>query len=144
MSSGAFSGAIDGRTGLYVTAGLGCSSADFGAMQPGQVAVVERGDCGFYEKALAAQQAGALGCVIYNSAAEPGVLSGTLGDTVPFPVFSPSFRCISVSFLDLPLHCQGTVITIPVFGFSNEAGARALILRVARLPPYGRSSRSCG
>ncbi len=51
----------------------------------GKIALVQRGDCSFYQKALAAQEAGASGVVIYNN--EPGLLSPTVaGDediTIP-------------------------------------------------------------
>jgi subtilisin family serine protease len=42
----------------------------------GKIALVQRGDCSFYDKALAAQDAGATGVVIYNN--EPGLLSPTV------------------------------------------------------------------
>eukprot|EP01051_Picozoa_sp_SAG22_P005669 SAG22_NODE_343_length_11944_cov_15.500042_3_plen_728_part_00 len=97
MSSGGFNGAIESSSGIFAATGLGCTAADYSGMRRGQIAVLQRGDCGFYDKALLAQQMGAMGCVIYNSAADPGVLNGQLGDF-------------------------GSTITIPVFGFSNAAG----------------------
>jgi Zn-dependent M28 family amino/carboxypeptidase len=47
----------------------GCEAGDFTGMAAGQVALIQRGGCGFAIKALAAQDAGAAGVIIYNNAA---------------------------------------------------------------------------
>lgn len=45
----------------------GCEAADYAAMAAGQIALIQRGGCGFAVKALAAQAAGASGAIIYNN-----------------------------------------------------------------------------
>ena len=55
----------------------GCEAADFAGMAAGQIALIQRGGCGFAIKALAAQAAGAAGVIIYNNA--PGLV-GMIGD----------------------------------------------------------------
>jgi Zn-dependent M28 family amino/carboxypeptidase len=47
----------------------GCEAGDFAGMVAGQIALIQRGGCGFAIKALAAQNAGASGVVIYNNTA---------------------------------------------------------------------------
>jgi Zn-dependent M28 family amino/carboxypeptidase len=60
-----------------VASGDGCSQDDFGAVR-GLIALVERGDCFFAQKAANAQAAGAAGVLVYNT--EEGLFDGTLGD----------------------------------------------------------------
>jgi minor extracellular serine protease Vpr len=50
----------------------------------GQVALIRRGTCGFYEKAFNAQRAGAIGVVLYNNAA--GRVSPTVAGTPPITI----------------------------------------------------------
>jgi Zn-dependent M28 family amino/carboxypeptidase len=47
----------------------GCEAGDFAGMGAGQVALIQRGGCGFAIKALAAQNAGAGAVIIYNNTA---------------------------------------------------------------------------
>ena len=47
----------------------GCEAGDFTGMAAGQIALIQRGGCGFAIKALAAQNAGAAGVIIYNNTA---------------------------------------------------------------------------
>ena len=64
--------------------GRGLTAASFPPGVSGNIALIERGDITFKEKATNAQNAGAVGVVIYNN--EPGNFSGTLnnaGDWVP-------------------------------------------------------------
>jgi Peptidase family M28/PA domain len=68
------------RSGLrarVVPSGDGCTAADFGAVR-GAIALVERGTCFFAVKAANAEQAGAVGVLVFNN--EAGPLDGTLGD----------------------------------------------------------------
>jgi subtilisin family serine protease len=58
--------------------GLGQSASDFPAAVSGNIALIERGVTTFKEKTTKAQNAGAVGVVIYNN--ESGNFSGTLGD----------------------------------------------------------------
>lgn len=60
----------------YVFCGRG-NPADFPASVKGKVALIERGDLTFADKAKNAKAAGAIAVIVYNNA--PGVFSGTLG-----------------------------------------------------------------
>jgi hypothetical protein len=66
-----------GLRARVVTSGDGCSRDDFGAVR-GLIALVERGDCFFAQKATNAQAAGAAGLLVYNT--DEGLFDGTLGD----------------------------------------------------------------
>ena len=66
-----------GLRARVVASGDGCSRDDFGAVR-GLIALVERGDCFFAQKAANAQTAGAAGLLVSNS--EEGLFDGTLGD----------------------------------------------------------------
>lgn len=56
----------------------------------GQVALIRRGTCAFYEKALNAQKAGAAAVVLYNNRAGPfaGSLTGPVAITIPVVTIS--------------------------------------------------------
>jgi len=57
----------------------GCTPESWAGVEAaGTIAVVSRGDCTFAEKAVAAEGAGAVGVVVYNTVEE--LLYGTLGD----------------------------------------------------------------
>ena len=63
------------------TSNSGCEAADFAGFVAGSIALVQRGTCTFYDKALNAQNAGAVGVIIFNEG-QPGrtdVFAGTLG-----------------------------------------------------------------
>jgi subtilisin family serine protease len=78
----------------------GCAGFAPGSLT-GKVALIRRGTCGFYNKAIAAQQAGAVAVVLYNNAA------GFVNPTVAIPAGSPA----------------GTpAVTIPVVAVSDTAG----------------------
>jgi len=66
-----------GLRARVVASGDGCSRDDFGAVR-GLIALVERGDCFFAQKAANAQAAGAAGVLVYNT--DEGIFDGTLGD----------------------------------------------------------------
>jgi subtilisin family serine protease len=69
-------------TGTPTTTNDGCTIAP-GSLT-GKIALIRRGTCGFYNKAINAQNAGAIGVVLYNNAAGP------LNPTVaPNPAGSP-------------------------------------------------------
>jgi Zn-dependent M28 family amino/carboxypeptidase len=67
----------DGLRERVVPSGNGCSREDFGAVR-GLIALVERGDCFFAQKAANAQEAGAAALLVYNT--DEGNFDGTLGD----------------------------------------------------------------
>ncbi|WP_162599840.1 M28 family metallopeptidase [Nocardioides solisilvae] len=59
------------------SASSGCEAADFAGFPAGQVALVQRGTCGFAVKALNAQAAGASAAIVWNN--QPGLVS-MIGD----------------------------------------------------------------
>jgi minor extracellular serine protease Vpr len=65
-------------TGTPATPNDGCVAPLPGALA-GKIALVRRGTCGFYNKAINAQHAGAIGVVLYNNVA--GALSPTVAPT---------------------------------------------------------------
>ncbi|MFC0679945.1 S8 family serine peptidase [Lysobacter korlensis] len=72
------------RTGTTSSTADGCSALPAGSLA-GQVALIRRGGCTFHLKALNAQNAGAIGVVIYNNLAGPlnPSVAGTPAITVP-------------------------------------------------------------
>src|SRR3954470_3409484 len=82
--------------GELVATGTPASTADACTLSGslvGKIALIRRGGCGFYNKALAAQNAGAIGVVLYNNATAP--VSPTVA---PSPAGSPPVR-IPVAFI---------------------------------------------
>ncbi len=77
----------------FVKCAKGLGPSDFPAAVKGRIALVQRGDITFVEKATNAQNAGALACLIYNN--RDGNFFGTLGDG-PFP----SIPAVSISKAD--------------------------------------------
>ena len=69
------------RASLAHVPGHGCHVENYPKHVNGKIALVERGDCAFGQKAYAAGQAGAEALLIYNN--EDGSLSGTLGQDFP-------------------------------------------------------------
>jgi subtilisin family serine protease len=67
-------------TGTPSTANIGCA-APLSTALSGKIALIRRGTCGFYNKAINAQRAGAIGVVLYNSA--PGAFSPTVAPVPP-------------------------------------------------------------
>ena len=67
--------------GVLRFAGNGCSQQDFAELRPGAIAMVDRGQCFFREKALGAQRAEASALVVADTASSGrGVPSGTLAE----------------------------------------------------------------
>jgi Zn-dependent M28 family amino/carboxypeptidase len=70
------------------TSNSGCEASDFPAAVAGNIALIQRGTCSFHDKALNAQNADAVGVIIFNEG-QPGrtdVIGGTLGSpdfTIP-------------------------------------------------------------
>lgn len=74
-----------GESGILVDCAKGLTAEDFPAEVAGNIALIERGDATFREKALSAVDAGAVAVVIYNNTT--GAISGSLGSAgVPVPV----------------------------------------------------------
>ncbi|MCP4345062.1 MAG: M28 family peptidase [Desulfobacterales bacterium] len=78
----------------------GCEAEDFeGIDLTGKIALIQRGDCAFTDKAQNAQNAGAVGVIIFNEGNEgdesrQGPIDGTLGNDseVTIPVIDTSFQ----------------------------------------------------
>ena len=71
----------------------GCEAADFAGFTAGHIALMQRGTCGFVDKAVNAQAAGAVGVIVFNEG-NPGrtVLNfGTLGTQQTIPAVTASF-----------------------------------------------------
>lgn len=67
-----------------ISCGLGLTAADFPATVRGNIALIERGQSNFRDKALLATNAGAIAAIVFNNA--PGNFSGTLlteGNWIP-------------------------------------------------------------
>lgn len=58
----------------------GCEDSDFADFVPGRIALVQRGTCSYYDKALRAKNAGASGMLLFNEgqAGRTGVVRGSL------------------------------------------------------------------
>jgi len=83
--------------GTPATTNAGCV-APLSTALAGRVALIRRGTCGFYNKAINAQRAGAIGVVLYNSVAG---------------AFSPTVA---------PVPTGAAAVTIPVAGITLAAG----------------------
>ncbi|WP_144018792.1 M28 family metallopeptidase [Demequina sp. NBRC 110056] len=76
------------------TSSSGCEAEDFAGFTAGNIAVVQRGTCGFADKAANAEAAGAVGVVIFNEGQEGRTdnFAGTLGGTgITIPVVGASY-----------------------------------------------------
>ena len=73
----------------------GCQADDFASFPKGNIALIQRGGCTFGEKAQNAQDAGAVGVIVFNEgqSGRQGVVEGTLGDAfdLTLPVLGASF-----------------------------------------------------
>ena len=57
--------------GRIRAAGLGCSGRDFSGFQAGEIALIKRGDCFFFQKAALARRAGAVAALMVNDGPKP-------------------------------------------------------------------------
>jgi len=73
----------------------GCEAADFTGFTAGNIALIQRGHCFYSQKAQNAENAGAVGVIIFNegnTSERQGLLSGTLGGPgVNIPVTGTTF-----------------------------------------------------
>ena len=94
------------------TSTSGCEPADFAGFVPGSIALVQRGTCYYSEKALNAQNAGAVGVIIFNEG-QPGrtdAMFGTLGGPgIDIPVVGASFA------LGQELYNLGPAVVVHMF-----------------------------
>jgi Zn-dependent M28 family amino/carboxypeptidase len=68
------------------TSTSGCEPEDFAGFTAGNIAVIQRGSCDFLDKALNAQNAGAVGVIIFNEG-QPGRIDAFAG-TLQQPLFT--------------------------------------------------------
>lgn len=71
----------------------GCEAADFAGFPAGSIALMQRGTCGFVNKAQNAQAAGAVGVIVFNEG-NPGRTNlnlGTLGAPQTIPAITTTF-----------------------------------------------------
>jgi minor extracellular serine protease Vpr len=85
----------------YVACGLGAGAGDFPSQVSGKIALVQRGNIAFRDKALNAQKAGAVACVIYNN--NDGNFFGSLGTDQAMPTIA----VVSISKADGELLVAG-------------------------------------
>ncbi|TMQ73318.1 MAG: peptidase S8 [Candidatus Eisenbacteria bacterium] len=71
------------RTGTTSSAADGCAAFAPGSLS-GKVALIRRGTCGFYNKAINAQNAGAVGVILYNNAG--GQLNPSVAGSPPVTI----------------------------------------------------------
>ena len=77
----------------YVASTSGCEAADFAGFPAGAIALMQRGTCGFVNKAQNAQAVGAVGVIVFNEG-NPGRTAlnfGTLGTQQTIPAVTASF-----------------------------------------------------
>jgi hypothetical protein len=96
----------------YVVCGQGLSAQDFPAEVDKKIALVQRGEISFYEKATNAANAGAAAVVIYNN--RDGNFFGSLGDQDPMP----AIPVVSISKLD------GETMVAAIGGTGRVSSAR--------------------
>jgi len=76
------------------TSTSGCEAEDFANFTAGNIALIQRGACTFFDKAFNAQAAGAIGVIIFNEGQEgrTGAVGATLGgEGVTIPVVFSAF-----------------------------------------------------
>jgi Zn-dependent M28 family amino/carboxypeptidase len=93
------------------TSNSGCEAEDFAGFTAGNIALIQRGTCTFFLKAWNAQNAGAVGVIIFNEGqpGRTGVIFGTLGGPgVNIPVVGTTFA-LGEELYDLTLAGDVTV-----------------------------------
>ena len=143
--SGAFTGSGFGDVTAAVTAvdinlalpranTSGCTAGDFAGFPVGNIALIQRGTCGFVDKASNAQAAGASAVIIFNqgdTALREGLIIGTLG------TFSATIPVVGGSFADgVALAQAGSTAHIEVL----EPVTREDVNVIAELP--GRNTNN--
>lgn len=94
----------------------GCEASDFAGFPAGNIALIRRGTCTFRDKATNAQNAGAVGVIVFNNNPDSGLFGGTLlAPGITIPVFSTPYA-LGVELASIPglvLHMKADVISVP-------------------------------
>ncbi len=98
------------------TSTSGCEASDFDGFTPGNIAIVQRGLCPFALKALNAEEAGAVGVVIFNEG-QPGREDAFLG-TLGGPVVSVPVVTVNYD-VGVELAAGGVVVRLNVDAISE-------------------------
>jgi subtilisin family serine protease len=98
------------RTGTTTTANDGCNAvAPPAGSLTDRVALIRRGTCSFFEKALNAQTAGAIGVVLYNNAA--GFVNPTVAGATPITIPVVAVTAAEGALLDGRIEAGDTFLT---------------------------------
>ena len=104
----------------------GCEASDFVGFTPGKIALIQRGTCYYSIKAMNAQNAGAVGVIIFNEGNTPGripLMYGTLGGPgINIPVQSAS-HTLGLELNDL----SGAVVRMFVNTITEERTSQNVI-----------------
>jgi len=117
----------------------GCEASDFAGFTAGNIALIQRGTCDFSVKAINAEDAGAVGVIIFNEGNTPDrepLFGGTLGGiVVSIPVVSASFA-LGIELNDLI--DDGLELHLMTDTFSDPRTTRNVIAET----PGGRTDRA--
>jgi Zn-dependent M28 family amino/carboxypeptidase len=116
------------------TSTSGCEPEDFAGFTPGNIAVVQRGSCDFLDKALNAQNAGAVGVIIFNEG-QPGRTDAFLG-TLQQPLFN--IPVVAAAF-DVGVELAAGGVTVRMF--VNATSEFRSTSNVIAETPGGRDDR---
>ncbi|HEV2914002.1 MAG TPA: PA domain-containing protein [Pyrinomonadaceae bacterium] len=94
--SGAIVAAVDPADGAGPATTDGCSAFTNAAAIAGNIALIERGTCGFTQKVKNAQNAGAVAAIIYNNVANVGAAPPIMATE---PVFGPTITIPAASLV---------------------------------------------
>jgi minor extracellular serine protease Vpr len=96
------------KTGTPTTVDDGCAALPAGSMA-GKVVLIRRGTCGFFNKALNAQNAGAVGVVLYNNAA--GFVNPTVAGATPITIPVVAILATDGAFINDAIAAGPTTMT---------------------------------
>jgi len=116
------------------TSTSGCEPEDFAGFTAGNIAVVQRGTCDFLDKALNAQNAGAVGVIIFNEG-QPGRTDAFLG-TLQQPLFN--IPVVAAAF-DVGVELAAGGVTVRMF--VNATSEFRSTSNVIAETPGGRDDR---
>jgi Zn-dependent M28 family amino/carboxypeptidase len=120
----------------------GCEPSDFPAETAGNIALIQRGTCDFVVKVQNAENAGAVGAIIFNEgqtgegdADRTGLINGTLGDPAQIPALDATFA-VGEELYNLAQ--QGDTVVHIVTNTVSETRSTSNVIAET---PTGRSDR---